>query len=277
MLVLLIGLRFYFLNASTKGIVNLVGRTTTDFILLLFVVGLIAAAGYLINDLVDVEVDKVNKPEKKLAYTPPILYGIYVAMNGLAVFISLLLDLNSIIQLILLSSIILLFIYSFLFQKLPLIGNLTVAFLAGMLPLLSYNFVVLTTNNIQIGENLSSLSVLLLYVYFGFGITLLRELVKDIEDLKGDEAAHYKTYPVVVGVKSSQVLFYMLVSLFCIGMGFLNHFMINNFVVDNWFYYTPTFILLGWSSYQVYEGNYSKASLFLKICLFSGVLILFVV
>lgn len=284
MLFLLVGLRFYFWRHTAVDVYHNFEQSHFDFFLLLLTVGLISSAGYLVNDIFDINVDKVNKPEKRLAYSSSILWGIYTVMNILAILLALYITESRLTQVILYGTIVLLFFYSFFLQKLPLLGNIVVAILAGFLPLLYYSFdsmqvdysmVVMLSNHGMILD-WKLIPVTFLYSFLGFGITLLRELVKDIEDIKGDKNSNYKTFPVLIGVKGSQILFYVLAFLFIVCLLYLNHSIINNFLFDVVYYYLLTFIFLSISIFQVYKANFSKASLFLKLTLFSGVLILFI-
>lgn len=276
MLFLLIGLRFYFWRHIAVDVYHNFKQSHFDFLLLLLTVGLISSAGYLVNDLFDIKADKINKPEKRLPYSNSILWGIYAVMNVLAILLALYITESSLTQIILFGSIVLLFLYSFLFQKLPLLGNVVVAILAGFLPVLYYSFDVEIKIHIYKHPSLLFLDTVFYYFCFGFGVTLLRELVKDIEDIKGDKNSNYKTFPVLIGVKGSQILFYILISLFTVGLFYLDGLIINNFLFDAVYYYLLTFIFLSISIFQVYKANFSKASLFLKLTLFSGVLILFI-
>jgi 4-hydroxybenzoate polyprenyltransferase len=277
MLFLLIGLRFYFWKHFVSLDIYSFERSNTSFFLLLLAVGLISVGGYLVNDLFDVDVDKVNKPEKELAYSKSILWIIYFVVNIVAVVTTFIIAENTLAILILCSSIILLFLYSYFFQKLPLIGNLVVAILAGFLPILYFSFDSLIFKK-EAHFSLPFLTSYLITTYFliGFGISLLREFVKDIEDIEGDKKSNYKTFPVLVGIKRSKILFYFFSILFIIGTLLIDFYSEVSFLITNYIFYLPTFTLLLISIYQVYQSNFSKSSLFLKGALFSGVLILFI-
>ncbi len=244
MLLLLAGLRFYFWKHFVKLEVYSFERSSTDFLYLLLTIGLISVGGYLVNDLFDIEVDKVNKPEKKLPFSKPVLWLIYIGVNVLAIIIVLLISENSLTEIILLGTIILLFLYSFAFQKLPLIGNILVAVLAGVLPVLYLVFDSITvdfSNAVMLSDygvnlNLQLTSVIFLYFSIGFGITLLREFVKDIEDLKGDKLSNYKTLPVLASIRMSKILFYIFSVLFIFGISILDKNLFNNFLLENWLF-----------------------------------------
>lgn len=284
MLLLLVGLRFYFWKHIIPLEPQTFERTPLEFTLFLFIVGLISALGYLVNDIFDVNVDKVNKSYKKLAFTKPILWSVYIIGNILAVLLILFSQENALTELIFFSTILTLFFYSLIFQRFPFVGNFNVALLAGVLPVLYLSF-ELFTSYIDLFFVLHLESVLLsiklvpiisFYCFLGFGLTLLRELVKDVEDINGDESSGYKTLPVLIGVKGSKVLFYLLVTLFMVSILFFDYNLFSHFLFDHYLYYIPALILLLIAVYQVYLANFSKASLFLKLTLFSGVLVLFI-
>lgn len=168
---------------------------------------IIAAAGYYINDYYDIKIDMINKPHKvivgnKLERRPVliwhlifnavgILLGTYVsywigAVNLLAAF--------------------LLWFYSNQLKRLPLLGNLTVSFLTGLsLLVLAIYF--------RTAEFL-----IFVYAFFAFGITLIREVIKDIEDMKGDEAFGCKSLPIVLGIRKTKWVLYVLILGFTISL-----------------------------------------------------------
>ena len=81
MLLLLVGLKVFNYHSFVQGGNYVFLRSTTAFIFFLMTVGLISIAGYLVNDIVDVEVDKINRPNKRLAFSKNILWGIYIFLN----------------------------------------------------------------------------------------------------------------------------------------------------------------------------------------------------
>lgn len=283
MLFLLVGLRFYFWNNFVKLSLSSFERSISDFILLIISVGFISAGGYLINDIFDVDVDRVNKPAKKLPFSIPILWFIYFLLNTLAIILAFFIVENNQTTYILIGSILLLFLYSAILQKLPLIGNLSVAFLASILPFLFHSFdsiqsewsnlIKLSGHGIDL--NFGVFKVLFFYSFIGFGVTFLREVVKDLEDLEGDNQSKYKTFPVMFGLVSSKVLFYFITFFIIAGLYFFDDNLFDHFLAVNYIYYIPTFIFVCLSLYSIHYSNFSKSSLFLKLALFSGVIILF--
>ncbi len=179
------------------------------FFLLVLTTVLIAAGGYLVNDILDYGMDVVNKPEKVFVgriFTQKTVWGFYWVSILLGFAIAWYLALY--IQTLLLVSIfptavLLLFFYSKYWKKKPLIGNVVVAFFCAFVA-----GVVLFAereNFAQMGESGREVTVLFGgYLVFGFLSTLLREIVKDIEDMEGDAQIGLKTLPIQFGVKTAK-------------------------------------------------------------------------
>lgn len=283
MLLLLVGFRFYRFNLSIEHKSYFFSRTNFDFFIFLLIVGLISAAGYLINDIVDVEVDKVNRPNKVLVYSRKASWGIYITMNVVAICLSILVAESVLTFVFFMASIVFLYWYSILFQKLPIIGNIVVASLTAIIPFLYLEFdVIIYKPNYFI-------KVPYYFSIIGFFVTLFREIVKDVEDINGDEQCGYKTLPVLIGTNLTRnlllVFMWLLIVVpsllvwlilpfstdyFSFLFGVIFSLISNEFI---FFIILLTYIL---SLFFVHKKKYRKASLFLKLTLFSGVLILFV-
>jgi len=179
------------------------------FSLLVLSTMIIAAGGYIINDILDLPIDKINKPdqliiEKKIPI--PVAYWLYSGLTFLGFAISFYLAIHvQNLPLVLLypSAVVLLFLYSKYFKQLVLIGNMVVsifcAFVAGIVWFAErYTFDDLLQENKIAGERLQF--ILGLYLIFAFLSTMYREIVKDIEDRDGDMTYHCKTLPIVFGV-----------------------------------------------------------------------------
>ncbi|MCH2023158.1 MAG: geranylgeranylglycerol-phosphate geranylgeranyltransferase [Saprospiraceae bacterium] len=162
---------------------------------------LIAAAGNIINDILDLEIDLINKPHNVVIgnqINKNIAWGLYITFNSIA----LLLIVSTgvmVLFLVFLSAIILLFLYSYKFKKLAILGNLTVALLCSwvVIELLFIEYTFLSDYWIKI---------MYMYALFAFISTFGRELIKDIEDFEGDKKMGCKTLPVVAGVQSAKIL-----------------------------------------------------------------------
>jgi 4-hydroxybenzoate polyprenyltransferase len=193
----------------------------------------IAAGGYVINDYFDLKIDKINKPgevilEKSIHRKAAIVWHLFFSLIGLASGVYLAFKVGHLsIAIIQLMTIGLLLMYSNVLKRVFIVGNITIALLSGILPILPYIYAkvlnpqlsILTTNA------LISLSA------FAFFTTLIRELIKDIEDMKGDRAGGRKTIPVVWGFLASKiVVFFLLLLLVIFLMPFLVYYIIHHHV-----------------------------------------------
>jgi 4-hydroxybenzoate polyprenyltransferase len=172
---------------------------------------IIAAAGYIINDYYDVKIDLINKPErvvigKQIARRYAILFHSILSITGTA--IGFLLDWK--IGVINFSSAFLLWWYSNDLKRQPFIGNFVVALLTGLSILLID--VLYQTSQPLIG----------IYSIFAFAMTLIREIVKDMEDLKGDNIFGCKTLPIVWGVRKTKLLIYFFMAVLFGSVIFIN-------------------------------------------------------
>lgn len=185
-----------------------------NFIILTTAVLLITASGYIINDIFDIETDKINKPSKlfldknfsiKKAWSFYILLNVFGLALGIFVSIATNTPLNSLYFIV---TAIILFFYSKSFKKIALIGNLIVSFLCALVIFLVSEFKFIGTN-LESSSKISSDLIIAIYLFFSFTITLIREIIKDIEDVNGDLKIKAKTLPIVIGRKrASHVAFF---------------------------------------------------------------------
>ncbi len=169
---------------------------------------IIAAGGYIINDYYDVKIDLINKPERVVvgrgvSRRYAILLHTVLSVTG----ILLGLILNWKIGAINFFSVFMLWVYSNLLKRLPFVGNFVVAFLTAgsiAIPWLLYPFAGKTN--------------ILTYTLFAFFMTLVREIIKDMEDLKGDNTFGCKTLPIVWGLRKTKNLIYFLTLIFILSV-----------------------------------------------------------
>ncbi len=171
----------------------------------------IAAAGYIINDYYDVKIDLINKPErvvvgKKITRRYALLLHSVLSFIGIG--LGLLLGWR--IGCIHVGSVFLLWLYSNQLKRLPLIGNIVVAALTGLS--------ILLLDILYRSDN----SFVIIYSLFAFFMTLVREIVKDMEDLKGDHTFGCKTLPIIWGIRKTKTLLYVLLAIFAISVLLLN-------------------------------------------------------
>ncbi len=192
---------------------------------------LIVSGGNMINDYYDLEIDKINKPSKTLftsIFSPTTFLTLYFTLSILAI----LLGIMSSFKLALFFSgiIIVLWLYSWILKKKILIGNFTVALLSG-----------LTLLSVGIYYNQYH-PILWLFTVFSFMMTLVRELIKDIEDIEGDLQGGCLTFPVLHGISKSKILLYFYLLLINL---LLVYFLINQ--PFEWIFFSWGIIILGYS------------------------------
>jgi len=178
-----------------------------DFIILTTSILLITMGGYLINDIYDIESDKINKPDKVYISTIiSIKSGLFLyfltSITGLilGLYLSINKNLNHLSGFFIVT-VILLFIYTKILKKLPLIGNIIVALLVSLPIFLVYEFDHSMISIKDIFNNLFLSIIIFFYLLFAFLTTLIREIIKDLQDIKGDNKFKLKTLPIMIGNK----------------------------------------------------------------------------
>ena len=198
--------------------------TPTLFTISLLSTILIAAAGYIINDYFDVKTDKINRPETVVIGVTikrrwaMILHIVFNAI-GLLLGFYLALKCHSLILLTFqILSILLLWFYSTHFKKQLLVGNLVVSILTATIPLMPmvYDYYLIGGINpiveFMIGDYIKTLVIIILgYSAFAFLTSFAREVIKDMEDYKGDIQTGGKTMPIVLGMITSKVVTFFLI------------------------------------------------------------------
>lgn len=188
--------------------------TEIDFFLLVLSTVMIAAAGYIINDYFDIRIDEVNRPatnvvgktvKRRVAMVSHMTLNIIGVLIGL--WISWKYDMFRAGSFIYIAAPALLWFYSTSLKRQFLIGNIVIALLSALIPLLgviyeltsmSKAFPALVQQRILLLD--LPLTFTLSYTLFAFLVSLIREVVKDIEDYEGDLAYGCKTLPIVMGI-----------------------------------------------------------------------------
>ncbi len=196
-----------------------------QFALLVFSTMLIAAAGYIINDYFDTRADLINKPTRVVvgvAISRKVAMILHLILNiigvGIGVYLAFYVGLPS-LSLVFMLSTGLLWFYSTNYKKQFLVGNLAVAFLTGLVPLMVVLFEIPLLNR-EYGEVMirydADFNYLFAWVsafsFFAFITTLIREIIKDAEDFEGDNAYGMKTVPIVLGTFWTRMLVVALIA-----------------------------------------------------------------
>lgn len=201
------------------------------FSLLVFSVILIAVAGYIINDYFDIRIDRLNKPDKVLLgrffhRRKAILFhsvfnvlatlsGLYVAWKCGSLRLGLIFPMSAM----------LLWLYSVRYKRVVLWGNLAVALLSALVIGMVWLFEFLALRSqpetfVALQGSMALITKLFAaYALFAFMVSLIREVVKDAEDIQGDAQAGCLTFSVVHGTAAARMLalYLAIVTLFLLG------------------------------------------------------------
>ncbi|QTE23234.1 geranylgeranylglycerol-phosphate geranylgeranyltransferase [Polaribacter cellanae] len=194
-----------------------------EFIFLTLSVLLITAGGYIINDIFDIEADKINKPNKVFVTTiisTKKAWNSYFLLNSLgfllAIYVSISKPLYVFISIFFIT-IFGLFLYSKVLKKKLLIGNFIISCFIALVIYIIYLYDFKYIEFWQLTQKEQTNSILFLqiwvpvisYSFFAFLTTLIREIIKDIEDVDGDIKIKAKTLPILFGRKrASKVAFF---------------------------------------------------------------------
>jgi len=177
-----------------------------SFTCLVFATIFIAAAGYIINDIYDIETDSVNKPNNVIVgksisedMANKLFIGFTIIGIILGTYVTWQIDKNSFAVLFLLVSA-LLYWYATSLKQTILIGNIVVSLLVALSILIVGIFEITPMITAESKDAyLFMFQFLVDYALFAFLINFVRELVKDLEDVDGDYKAGYNTLPIAIG------------------------------------------------------------------------------
>jgi 4-hydroxybenzoate polyprenyltransferase len=204
-----------------------------DFNLLMIVLASSAtiAGGYIINNFYDSEKDLINRPQKSMldrlvSQNTKLVF--YFVLNFIAAIMASYVSFRAVIFFS--AYIFAIWFYSHKLKKLPIIGNLT----SAILTITPFFAVFIYYKNFE--------TVIFVHALFLFLILSMRELTKDLENIKGDMALNYKTIPIVYGEKTSKIMLTILTVLTLIP----TYFLIFKFNIGrmNYFFYLSIALLI---------------------------------
>jgi 4-hydroxybenzoate polyprenyltransferase len=184
------------------------------FIFLSLASVLIAAAGYIINDYFDINIDLVNKPQGNVVDTLVSrrwAMAWHFVLSGAGLLLSAWIAWKSGLWYILIGNficVLLLFGYSVSLKRKLLSGNILISLLtAWVILVISFseiNFLTKVEPGVAEAAN-KIMRIGFLYAAFAFISSLIREAIKDVEDMQGDEKYGCRTMPIVWGVNATKV------------------------------------------------------------------------
>lgn len=173
-----------------------------NLFLIVLASSLTIASGYIINNFYDAQKDLINRPKKSMLdrlVSQKTKLQVYFALNFLTVLLAFIVSWRAFFFFS--GYIFLIWFYSHKLKKYPVIGNLTAAFLA-VLPF--FGILMYFKNFYQ---------VIFAHATFLYLLILTRELIKDLENIRGDLVADYHTIPVMFGEKTSKTIITLLIFL----------------------------------------------------------------
>ena len=261
----------------------------SDFILLCLTTVLITSGGYVINDYFDIKIDEVNKPAHMVV-------GTYIRRRTAIKWHILLSSLGSLLGFYLAWKIrlisfglifpvisFLLFWYSVKYKRKLVWGNLIVAVLSAMVVIIVflYEFFWIRLHPEFFTDMLPDLfwvsRIFTAYATFAFLVTFFREVIKDMEDVKGDSAVGCKTLPIICGMQAARYLVSSLIFLTILLLGFgLTVLYRLGLMVPFWYLLITTQMPMIYLIYRVFSSNtpqeYHIMSNICKLVMVAGVL-----
>ena len=219
------------------------------------------ASGYIINNFYDAKKDLINRPKKAMIdrlVSQETKLKVYFGINFIVAFLMFFISWRAV--LFFSTYIFLIWFYSHKLKKIFLLGNLTAAILA----VLPFFGVLMYYKNFY--------QVIFAHATFLFLLILIRELIKDLENVEGDLIADYKTIPVVFGLQTAKIV----VTLLVVGTLIPVYYLTNVFFVgymDTYFYISLLlllfFVLQLWKIQS--KSGFLKLHFLLKFIIVAGV------
>lgn len=223
---------------------------------------MIAAGGYIINDYYDIKIDLINRPQrvvigKSITRRYAILFHTLLSFAGIILGFLLSWKIAAVNFL----SVTVLWWYSNSLKRQPFVGNLVVALLTGIA-------IWLVDSLYKTGHML-----IISYASFAFFITLIREIIKDMEDLKGDQTFGCQTLPIVWGMRRTKNVIYAILTIFLVTIMLINYYF-QNLPVHYFllFLFAPMLWFLARLIGSDTKKDFAWLSRFCKIILLLGIL-----
>lgn len=230
------------------------------FVLVLATVGAIAS-GYIINNFYDQEKDLINRPQKSILdhmVSQKTKFSLYFVINILVLLFSSLISLRA--GLFFAGYMFFIWFYSHKIKKQPVLGNLT----SALLSITPFFAILLYFKNYNL--------LIFVFGFYLFLILAIRELVKDLENIKGDLTLNYKTVPVVYGEKATKLMMSILIALNCLVSVLLVFYfelrLMHSFFIGATVYLILLLFMI-WNAQR--QQDYNRIHNFLKLLILAGV------
>lgn len=291
-------MRFFVLRPMVEVNDFKLQMSSFDFFLLVISTVLIAAAGNVINDYFDQRTDRVNKPQETIVgvhLSRRIAMAAHQIFNFMGIVLAIWVAWRvgmwklSIVSVFAAGS---LWFYSVQFKRDLIIGNLIIAFLAGLVPLIVGMYEVpmlIKTYGEEIVQYYQTHNILTDpsqyfrvmmyfiagYAVFAFLLNLIREIQKDMADIKGDIKIKARTIPIVYGLKKSKYITAALIVFTMVALLFLQQKIVNDIYSLVYLVVSvllPMGISLWYNHRAVHRREFVRAGNAVKLAMLGGVL-----
>ena len=260
-----------------------------NFFILVFSTVLLTAAGYVINDYFDTKTDSLNRPEsvvvgrkigRRTAMAMHVTFNIIGIIGGF--YISYKIGLYQLGFIFFLVTGVLWY-YSTSYKRQFFIGNLIVAILTGLVPLMVILFEMPVLNKeyseilIENGANFNHIFFWVAgFSFFAFITTLIREIIKDMQDFEGDSAFGRNTLPIILGIFYTKIVVSILIILTIAALAIAYFKFLTGSDLTFWYLLIGEILPILFISYRLITAktkkDYSLISLLLKIIMLIGII-----
>ena len=294
------------ITADVEGFDLKLQMTELDFFLLSLSTVMVAAAGYIINDYFDVKVDRVNRPNAIIVgkyIKRRVCMGAHIVISSIAILIGVYLAFklgNWKLTLIQVLSVGALWYYSTMFKKQVLVGNVVVALLAALVPFVAGLYeLILQHANLDVLANkmlfylepgtpfeeveyvlarvLSNIMIWVLgFSLFAFLSTMVREIIKDVEDYEGDKKYWSNTLAVVHGKKKAVKVAQLFALVMLALIAYLQYIQITAGDTGSFLYFLitvqiPLIIIIYKLQLGKEKQDFTKMSRYMKLIMLMGI------
>ena len=247
-----------FILSETQGLLNCI-----------VIIALSMAFGNMFNDLLDINIDKIAHPKRPLA--TGVITRTETKLYLIILFILLLIVSTNLNYIALKCFYMLIFplliCYSLLIKKIPLLGNVAVALLLSLVFIFTELILQETWHQLLVPACLA------------FGLSIIRELIKDIDDYIGDKKNKINTLPVCFGINYSNYFAVFLIiffSILCLLPYYLQFYGFNYFIALIFLVEIPLYIVVFLLLNKPKETTYTKLTDLTKYMTFNGLIVLYI-
>jgi 4-hydroxybenzoate polyprenyltransferase len=235
---------------------------------------LVGAGGYIINDYLDVKLDLINKPNKVIVgqiISRRWTMFLHFTMNAIGLLLGLYIGTK--VTLAIIIAAVMLWIYSVSLKRKFLAGNVLVSCLSAFVIVINYIY-----------DNSLQESLIWTYSLFAFTLTLIREIIKDTEDIRGDGKFDCKTIPIVIGVRKTKILLLYMTGVFTLVLFVYTTFFaasypfVHSFARGSYLFYMmavvilPLLVTLYFIKTADTTSDFHRLSTYTKLIMISGML-----